>query len=145
MPASSLDDAVVVSRADFKTNRESATFAAGAGAGAGGGAVDDDSVDEETLQARVDRLAARVGSSAESSVSEDDAGALAIGAARDNLAGSAGAVAPRAASLHVALEQALQTQDNSQLEYCLAINDKLVLERTVARLSAHRVLPFLMK
>ena len=48
-----------------------------------------------------------------------------------------------ASSLQVVLEQALQTQDDAQLEYCLAVTDPAVIHATVARLSTEKVLPFL--
>ena len=48
-----------------------------------------------------------------------------------------------ASSLQAVLEQALQTQDDAQLEYCLAVKDTSVIETTVARLPTPKVIPFL--
>ncbi|TDH68070.1 hypothetical protein CCR75_007468 [Bremia lactucae] len=50
---------------------------------------------------------------------------------------------PDASSLASVLEQALQARDNSLLEYCLRTRDTKVVTKTVARVSASRVLALL--
>ncbi|OWZ20940.1 hypothetical protein PHMEG_0004584 [Phytophthora megakarya] len=50
---------------------------------------------------------------------------------------------PDASSLASVLEQALQARDNALLEYCLRTRDVKVVGRTVARVSASRVLALL--
>ncbi len=53
------------------------------------------------------------------------------------------AAAPKAASLQALLEQALQTNDDGQLEMCLCVTDGRVIDATVARLAAPKVIPLL--
>lgn len=48
-----------------------------------------------------------------------------------------------ATSLVSILDQALQTKDNTLLEYCLRSNDPEVVDATVKRLPSQRVIPFL--
>ncbi|KAG6576538.1 WD40 repeat-containing protein [Phytophthora cinnamomi] len=50
---------------------------------------------------------------------------------------------PDASSLASVLEQALQARDNALLEYCLRTRDAKIVARTVARVSASRVLGLL--
>ncbi|KAE9034295.1 hypothetical protein PR001_g7845 [Phytophthora rubi] len=50
---------------------------------------------------------------------------------------------PDASSLASVLEQALQARDNALLEYCLRTRDAKIVARTVARVSASRVLVLL--
>ena len=50
---------------------------------------------------------------------------------------------PQSGSLVTVLEQALQSKDNSMLEYVLRLTDEQVINTTVERLSTSRVVPFL--
>lgn len=50
---------------------------------------------------------------------------------------------PEASSLVTVLEQALQSSDNDMLEYVLRVTDQNVIDATMARLPAMRVIPFL--
>eukprot|EP00033_Pygsuia_biforma_P002084 GCRY01002314.1.p1 GENE.GCRY01002314.1~~GCRY01002314.1.p1 ORF type:complete len:568 (-),score=128.32 GCRY01002314.1:231-1934(-) len=53
--------------------------------------------------------------------------------------------APKAESLHAVLSQALQSNDATLLEYCLAVSDRKVINRTIQRLSTADILPLLLK
>lgn len=67
-------------------------------------------------------------------------------AERDRVAGMIRAAeVPKAASLSSVLVQALQSNDTAQLELCLSVNDDKVIEETVARLPAPKVVSFLTK
>lgn len=50
---------------------------------------------------------------------------------------------PQASSLATVLEQALQSGDNSMLEYVLQVVDQQVINATIGRLPSIRVIPFL--
>lgn len=68
---------------------------------------------------------------------------LAGGGEEARVAEAAVTPAPKAASLQALLEQALQTGDHGQLEMCLGVADARVIEATVARLGAAKVIPLL--
>ena len=59
----------------------------------------------------------------------------------DEVAGTM--VEPQSGSLIKVLEQALQSKDNSMLEYCLRLTDVEMIETTVEGLNSTRVIPFL--
>jgi len=86
---------------------------------------------EATVEERLKLLAARM----EDGESSDDA---------DRKGGAGGRPSkPQASSLHLAIEQALQTRDDGQLEDCLAVSQSDLVDRTVGRLGTASVVPFL--
>lgn len=146
---------IVVDSNGHKPDATGAGGGAGGGAGAGAGAAKkkppSDAEDVSlTFQQRVEALAASMRSSDEEVAAADEAEeaerAAAGPAARRRLgiaAGSSRGGTGGIDSVQNVLVQALQVQDDSLLEYCLAVSDQRVIKATVARLPTSTVLPFL--
>ncbi|CAH0475915.1 unnamed protein product [Peronospora belbahrii] len=96
----------------------------------------DDEENELTLAERVEALRERVEGDVTTALSRAEREAeIPEDKGRENK--------PDASSLASVLEQALQARDNALLEYCLRLRDAKIVGRTVARVSASRVLSLL--
>ncbi|RMX63228.1 hypothetical protein DD238_006451 [Peronospora effusa] len=99
------------------------------------GGVDEEE-NELTLAERVEALRERVEGDVTAALSRAEREA-------ETLEDKARKNKPDASSLASVLEQALQARDNALLEYCLRLRDAKIVGRTVARVSASRVLALL--
>ncbi|CEG40305.1 WD40 repeat-containing protein [Plasmopara halstedii] len=97
--------------------------------------VADEEEDELTLAERVEALRERVEGDVTAAISRAERDAETPGKAPGNK--------PDASSLASVLEQALQARDNALLEYCLRTRDVKIVAKTIARVSASRVLVLL--
>ncbi|CAI5719226.1 unnamed protein product [Peronospora destructor] len=96
----------------------------------------DEEENELTLAERVEALRERVEGDVTAALSRAEREA-------ETLEDKARKNKPDASSLASVLEQALQARDNALLEYCLRLRDAKIIGRTVARVSASRVLALL--
>ena len=106
----------------------------------------DENVTEElTLEQRLELLSGSISAAAAAKKSAKSITAPTTGTAATAATAAVVTVAPTSDSMVVLVDQALQSGDDALLEECLGCEDLHVVNATVARLSAARIVPLLKK
>lgn len=153
--AAAAADAVAKAPGSRKRKRSESEDGAGAGSKSSSASAAVEVDGELTLGERLSAVVAALRNPAATDLRSALAGGTTTGEGSSGVAGGAGAGASggtsvashilTTGSLAVVLQQALQANDDAQLELVLAHTDKAVIANTIARLPTTYVLPFLTK